>query len=139
MHHKYKSPCRAFVYHATALLVSTHVVCERLSVKQQQARLGESLVQNILTAPTQAFEECGAQKIVRDVGRLGLSWSRVPHPQIPCPLPRLNENLARLRDFGFQLVQSPPSPRNVCVCACVCVCVWRLIAVSPADIISLVL
>ena len=78
-----QDPCLAFMYHGIALLVCTHVVCERLSAMQERARLGAFLVQNTLSAPTQAFEECGAQKIVRDVGRLGWSWSRVPHPQIP--------------------------------------------------------
>ena len=42
-------------------LVSTHVVCERISAMQEQARLPEFLVQNSLSAPTQVFEECGAQ------------------------------------------------------------------------------
>ena len=53
---------------------------------QQQARLPEFLVQNSLTALTQVFQEC---------------WSGV-HP------PSKNENLTRLRDFGFDLVWSIP-------------------------------
>ena len=40
------------------LLVYTHVVCDRLSAMQEQARLPEFLVQNSLSAPTQVFQEC---------------------------------------------------------------------------------
>ena len=68
-------------------------------------------VQNSLSTPTKIFEECGIQsispspqmKIVRNVGTLGLTWSRV----LPT---KKNENLARLRDFGFELVHGPEYP-----------------------------
>ena len=39
-------------------LVSTHVVCERLSAMQEQARLVKFLVQSSLNAPAQVFQEC---------------------------------------------------------------------------------
>ena len=81
-------------------LVSTHVVCERISAMQEQARLPEFLVQNSLSAPTQAFEECGVQST------------------LPLPPPPRNENLVRTWDFGFQLVQSN-SPRHLCGSCCV--------------------
>ena len=70
-------------------------------------------------------------KIVRDVGSLDSTWSRVAPPppnehlarlkdfgfelvlstskaNLPIPPHCENENLVRLRDFGFELVQSTP-------------------------------
>ena len=77
-------------------LVSTHVVCERISAMQEQARLPEFSVQNSLSAPTQVFEECGAQST-------------------PPPTPTMK---IWTWDFGFQLVQSN-TPRHVCGSWCV--------------------
>ena len=64
------------------------LVCERLSVMQEQARLVNFLVHNSLGAPL---------KYLRNV------VSRVPFPP--------NENSLRSWDFGFDLVQSPPLPQ----------------------------
>ena len=119
-------------------LVSTHVVYEGLCVMQRQARLREFLVKNSLSALTQVFEECvptqsPEKKIVRDVGTLDLSWSRVSLP---------HENLAKLRDFGFELVQSTPPPtpphksENMARLrdfGFELACVWRLTSISPKD------
>ena len=43
------------------LLVSTHVVCERLSVMHYTFQLPEFLVQNSMSAPTQVFQECWSE------------------------------------------------------------------------------
>ena len=62
---------------------------------QRQARLPEILVQNCLSVPTQVFQEC---------------LSGIPPPtHLPT---HENENLARLRDFGFELVWSTPPPQT---------------------------
>ena len=108
----YKHPTLTRIYHQTDhsdtaefsrslhcfdFLVSTHIVSERLSEMQQQARLQELLVQNSLSAPTQVFQEC---------------WSGVPPPPPP------NENLDRSRHLGFQLVhfQQPKKCYNLRNC-----------------------
>ena len=85
---------------------SPHTLCVRDNLQCTTTfQLQEFLVQNL--------EECDVQstpppplsmKIVREVGTSGLSWSLVLYL-----LPE-NENLARLRDFGFELVLSTPLP-----------------------------
>ena len=113
------------------LLVYTHVVCERLSAMQEQARLPEFLVQNSLSAPTQVFQECWSalpltppppMKIWTDLGTLDLSWSGLPPLWwkfgqilalwilVGLDYPHPNKNLARCWHFGFKLVwiTSPP-------------------------------
>ena len=60
-------------------------------------QLPEFCAQNSLSVPTQVFEECGVQSFP----------SPPPSPE--------NEILARLMDFGFELVQSnlhPPPPQR---------------------------
>ena len=119
------------------LLVSTYVVCERLSVMHYTFQLPEFLVQNSLSAPTQVFQEC---------------WSGVP------PLPE-NETLGRSWHFGFGLVWiTTPLPWKMKICAYLGTLnlrlvwsipppnenldgahMWRLISVSPVDTISLYL
>ena len=61
------------------------MMCVRLSAMQEQARLREFCAQNSLSAPTQVFVECGVRSTE-------------------------NENLARMRDFGFELIQNIPPP-----------------------------
>ena len=64
-------------------LVSTHVVCERLTVMYYIFQLQAFLVQNSLSATTQVFQEC---------------WSGVPLPLPlpPLPFPSPNRVLRRL-------------------------------------------
>ena len=55
-------------------------------------------------------------KIVRDVGTSDLTWSRVPPIPQKWKLSEMlgqNVNLARLKNFGFELVQSTPSPLKI--------------------------
>ena len=56
------------------LLVSTYVVCERLSVMQRQARLPEFFVQNSLSASTQVFQECWHEPPPQENADLDRSW-----------------------------------------------------------------
>ena len=119
------------------LLVSTHMVCERLPAMQEQTRLVKFLVQNSLSAPTQVFEECGATypppppplpKFGQDLGlqvwicpptlppqtnsKIWPDWGTLDFSWSRVHSPPPNENLARLRDFGCELGQSnnPPPP-----------------------------
>ena len=77
-------------------LVSTHVVCERLTAMQQQARLPEFLVQNSLSAPTQVFQECWSGVPPPWKWKFGQIW----HLGFDPP----NEKLDRSWHFGFELV-----------------------------------
>ena len=72
-------------------LVSTHVVCERLSAMQEQASLPEFLVKNSLSAPAQVFQQY---------------WSSPLSAPPPRP-PTKNENWI---GFRFELVWSTPPP-----------------------------
>ena len=94
------------------LLVYTHVVCERLSAMQEQARLPEFLVQNSLSAPTQVFQECwsGLQPPPLENKKLARTWHM--GFELVWSTPTLNENLARLRDFGSELVWSRPPHKD---------------------------
>ena len=94
-------------------LVSTYVVCERLSAMQQQTKLPELLVQNSLSTPTSSISGMLVWSAPpptrltrsRDFG-FELVWSN------PLPSPP-QENLARLREFGFELVWSNPPPNRL--------------------------
>ena len=71
-------------------LVSTYVVCERLSVMQRQAGVVENLVQR---------------------SQFTLFWDLVPSlPPLP-PSPE-NESLARSRHFNFSLQENTPPPQK---------------------------
>ena len=133
------------------LLVSTHVVCERLSVMQGLPQYGmANLCSKFLECPYSSISGMlvwtttlpQKKKIWADLGTLDLSWSRA------APTP--NEKLGRSWHFGFELVWStplppkmkiwadlgtlylswfgvPPPPKNENLAASV----WRLIAVFP--------
>ena len=74
-------------------LVSTYVVCERLSVMQRQARLSEF------------FDQIGKNNLFWD-----LVQNTPPCPQPPPPPPR-NEKLARSWHFEFwPYYRTPPPP-----------------------------
>ena len=91
---------RAHSHDATMSLVSTYVVCVRLSVMHYTFQWPEFLIKNSLSAPTQIFQEC---------------WSGVPPPP--------HENLRRSWHFGFELVwntppqhHTTPPPKNENLC-----------------------
>ena len=71
-------------------LVSTYVVCERLSVIHYTFQLPEFLVQNSLSAPTQVFQEC---------------WSEPPPP---CPPPLWSCRFGQILALWVELVWTPP-------------------------------
>ena len=109
------------------LLVSAYVVCERLSAMHYHIPVTR------IECPHSSIWRMWypihipppkKTKIEREVGALGLSWSRVPTPPPPPPW-----------KFGQDLGLWLPSSQeylapSVCVCVCVCVCVLKLITVS---------
>ena len=111
-------------------LVSTYVVCERLSVMHYTCQLPEFLVQNSLSAPTQVFQECWSEpppppppkmQIWTDLGTLG--WVGLDHHHHPPPNkmqiwtdlgsttpPPHHAYLDRSWDFGLSWSITPPTP-----------------------------
>ena len=73
MHLLLEMNCLESVYWLEDLLVSTHVVCERLSVMHYTLQLVQFFIQISLSVPTQVFQECWS-----------LVWSP-PHPPPPPP------------------------------------------------------
>ena len=99
------------IYPFMFLLVSTHVVCERLSVMQGLPQYGmANLCSKFLECPYSSISGMlvwtttlpQKKKIWADLGTLDLSWSRA------APTP--NEKLGRSWHFGFELVWSTPLP-----------------------------
>ena len=144
------------LYYVWFSLVCTHIVCERLSVMQDQAWAVKIVCLKFLECPTEVFEECGVQSIpppqkCKFGQDLGLQvWVG---PESPIPSPPLHEQLVRTWDFGFELVQStPPPPMNIWPVFVtldlswsrghppsqnmVGMSVWKLTAVSPMATIS---
>ena len=93
------------------MLVTTYIVCQRLSVMQRQARLPEIFDQ---IAQFTSDLEFGSRILPPPLEKWNLarSWhfgfwlSRTPHTPAP---PIENWNLARSWHFGFWLFRSPPS------------------------------
>ena len=93
-------PCRSlppaeksWICNWLCLLVSTYVVCERLSVMHEPARVVEILVQILQNTPI-------------------LKYSfRIPSP-LPPLLPPENWNLGRSWHFDFSVSEYPPPPEN---------------------------
>ena len=107
-------------YSLHILLVSTHVVCERLSAMQQLARLPEFLVQNSLSTPLPNEN-------------LDRSWHfgfELVCPSYPPPAPPQIKIWADFGILDFSWSGLPPLPPTGSV--------WRLIAVSPKDTVLLV-
>ena len=98
------------------LLVSTHVVCERLSAMQ-------------------GLPECDMAKFLLILSRIpihNLTTQKYPPPPPPPSPPRPgNWNLGRSWRFEFWLPKNNPPPPPGCSWS-----VWRLIAVSAKDTVS---
>ena len=129
-HHPAPPPPRLPRHVRSNLLVSTYVVCERLSVMHEPAGVVENLVQNSTVYPYSAIQNnppppkkwklseilalwlfsCRIpppvkMKIVRNLGTLTFQLQNTP--------PLQNWNLGRSWHFViFQLQKSPPPPEN---------------------------
>ena len=124
-------------------LVSTYVVCERLSLMHYTFQFPEILAHKSESAPPPQM------KIWPDLGTLSLSWSG----EYPTPRPPEKENLGRSWQFEHELVMRVPPPPHqnlarswhfefelICrVPSPLGTRMWRLIAVSPMDTISFTL
>ena len=64
------------------LLVSTYVVCERLSVMHEPAGVVENLVQNSTVYPYSAIQNTPPLKIVRNLGTLTFQLQNTPPMKI---------------------------------------------------------
>ena len=95
------------------LLVSTYVVCERLSVMHEPAGVVEILVQIRQNTPILKYSfripPPPKIKIVRDLGTLTFQFQNTPHP--PPPHPK-NWNLGRSWHFDFSVSEYPPQNEN---------------------------
>ena len=90
------------------LLVSTYVVCERLSVMHEPAGVVENLVQNSTVYPYSAIQNTPPplppppkMKIVRNLGTLTFQLQNTPPP---------NENCQKSWHFDFSVAEYPPPP-----------------------------
>ena len=92
-------------------LDSTHIVWERLSAMHYHIPVTRIFGSKVLECPHSSIWGMWCLEYPPPHWKLseilGL-WVWLG-PEYPSPLPR-NENLARLRDFGFQLVQKTPPP-----------------------------
>ena len=87
-------------------LVSTYVVCERLSVMHEPAGVVEILVQILQNTPILKYSfrippPPSKMKIVRDLGTLTFQFQNTPPP---------NENCQRSWHFDFSVSEYPPPP-----------------------------
>ena len=86
------------------LLVSTYVVCERLSVMHEPAGVVENLVQNSTVYPYSAIQNTPPPQkieIVRNLGTLTFQVQNTPSP------PKI-EIVRNLGTLTFQVQNTPP-------------------------------
>ena len=123
------------------LLVSTHVVCERLSAMQGLKNMAwQNLCSKFLECPTQVFQECWSgpppPSPPDNLGTLG--WVGLDHHPFPSP-PRKCRfgHLGPLGWVGLDHHHPPWKCRFGQLLDYVGTGVWRLITVSPKDTVSL--
>ena len=90
------------------LLVSTYIVCERLSVMHEPAGVVENLVQILQFTPILQYRiPPPKMKIVRNLGTLTFQLQNTPSP------PK-NWNLGRSWHFDFSVAEYPPPENENC-------------------------